>query len=235
MSDTLAGRLQVVRAAIDDALARSGRPAGSVRLVAVSKKQPASAIAEAYAAGQRDFGENYVQELEAKARELEALGDLRWHVIGALQRNKAKDVVRVAHVLHTIDSALLAQEVAKRAAAASRVVEVLIEVDLAGETQKAGCAPAGVAALATACAGAGLAVIGLMAIPPASDDPEATRPYFAQLRALRDELVAAGHTTVVELSMGMSHDFPIAVEEGATIVRVGSAIFGSRPALRPAV
>lgn len=230
MSDTLASRLQVVRTAIDDALARSGRPAGSARLVAVSKKQPASAIAEAFAAGQRDFGENYVQELEGKARELAALPGLRWHAIGALQRNKAKDVVRVAHVVHTIDSAPLALEVAKRAAAASRVIDVLIEVDLAGETDKAGCAPADVAALATSCAAAGLRVIGLMAIPPASDDPEATRPWFSQLRVLRDELVAAGHATIVELSMGMSHDFQVAVEEGATIVRVGSAIFGARTA-----
>lgn len=196
--------------------------------MAVSKKQPASAIAEAYAAGHRDFGENYVQELQAKAHELEGLVGLCWHAIGALQRNKAKDVVRVAHVIHTIDRAELALEVAKRAKSAGRAIDVLLEVDLAGEDQKAGCAIAEVPALAAACAEAGLRVIGLMAIPPASDDPEATRPHFARLRRLRDELLAAGHTTVRELSMGMSHDFPVAIDEGATIVRVGTAIFGAR-------
>lgn len=228
MSDSIAGRLGAVRAAIDEAARRAGRDPASVRLVAVSKKQPASAVEAAYAAGQRDFGENYVQELCAKAAILGDRPDLRWHAIGALQRNKVKDVVRVAHVVHTVDRADLAREIAKRAQAAGRAVDVLIEVDLAGEAQKAGCAPAEVPALVQSCAEAGLRVVGLMAIPPASDDPEASRPHFARLRTLQAELVQAGHPTVHELSMGMSHDFSIAIEEGATIVRVGTAIFGAR-------
>lgn len=228
MSDVIAERLEAVRAAVARAAARSRRDPNLVRIVAVSKRQPASAIVAAYAAGQRDFGENYVQELESKARELAHLVDLRWHAIGALQRNKAKDVVRVAHVIHTIDRAELALELAKRAAALGRAIEVLIEVDLAGEAQKAGCAPEDVASLATICTAAGLRVTGLMAIPPASDDPERTRPYFARLRTLQGGLAQAGHPTVVELSMGMSHDFEVAVEEGATLVRVGIAIFGAR-------
>jgi pyridoxal phosphate enzyme (YggS family) len=228
VSDTIAGRLAHVRARLARAAERAGRDASDVRLVAVSKKQPASAIVEAHAAGQRDFGENYVQELASKAISLEALEGIRWHAIGALQRNKAKDVVRVAHVIHTIDREELALEVAKRAAAIGRVIDVLVEVDLAGEDQKAGCAPDDAPALVAACTAAGLVVVGLMAIPPASDDPEATRPHFAHLRALRDDLLQRGHATVRELSMGMSHDFEVAIEEGATLVRVGTAIFGAR-------
>jgi pyridoxal phosphate enzyme (YggS family) len=228
VSDTIAGRLALVRAGLARAAERAGRDAKDVRLVAVSKKQPASAIVEAHAAGQRDFGENYVQELASKASSLAALEGIRWHAIGALQRNKAKDVVRFAHVIHTIDREELALEVAKRAAAIGRAIDVLVEVDLAGEDQKAGCAPGDVPALVSACAAAGLVVVGLMAIPPASDDPEATRPHFARLRTLRDELLQRGHATVRELSMGMSHDFEVAIEEGATLVRVGTAIFGAR-------
>lgn len=221
---TIASRLAGVRARLADACARAGRPAESVTLLAVSKTKPESAIREAYAAGQRDFGENYVQELTAKAAALSDLPGLRWHVIGPLQRNKVKQVVPVASLVHTVDRPQLAEEIDRRAAAAGRVVPVLIEVNAGGEASKAGCAPSEAAALAAAVRGLPhLELRGLMTIPPDTEDREQARPYFKALRALRDAL-----GDLPELSMGMSHDFEIAVEEGATIVRVGTAIFGSR-------
>lgn len=226
--DAIAGRLQQVRGAIDAAARAAGRDPAEVRLVAVSKHQPAAAIAAAHAAGQRDFGENYVQELVGKAAELAALDGVCWHAIGALQRNKVRDVVRVAHVVHTVDRVELATELRRRAA---RPIDVLIEVSIAGEAQKAGCAPSAVAGVLEALAGdPRVRAVGLMAIPPVADDPEATRPHFRALRLLRDTLRDAGHDAVRELSMGMSADFAVAIAEGATIVRVGTAIFGERPA-----
>lgn len=217
--------------AIEAAARSASRDPAGIRLVAVSKHQPAAAIAAAHAAGQRDFGENYVQELVGKAEELGSLEGLRWHAIGALQRNKVRDVARVAHVVHTVDRVELATELRRRAAAADRAVDVLIEVSIAGEEQKAGCAPAEVGRVLEALAADDrVHAVGLMAIPPLADDPEATRPHFRALRVLRDELRAAGHGELRELSMGMSADFAVAIEEGATLVRVGTAIFGARPA-----
>jgi pyridoxal phosphate enzyme (YggS family) len=222
---TIAGRLAEVRGRIAAAAQRAGRSAESVTLLAVSKTKPEAQIREAYAAGQRDFGENYVQELSAKAAALADLPGLRWHLIGPLQRNKVKPVVPVAALVHTVDRPALAQEIEKRAAAAGRVVPVLLEVNVSGEASKAGCPPAEAGALAGAVrAMPHLALRGLMTIPPDTGDREQARPFFAALRALRDRL-----GDLPELSMGMSHDFEIAVEEGATIVRVGTAIFGSRP------
>lgn len=221
---TIAGRLAEVRGRIAAAAARAGRPAESVTLLAVSKTKSEALIREAYAAGQRDFGENYVQELCAKAAALSDLPDLRWHLIGPLQRNKVKQVVPVAALVHTVDRPALAEEIEKRAAAAGRTVPVLIEVNVGGEASKAGCPPFGVAALAGVVrAMPHLSLRGLMTIPPDTEDREQARPFFAALRALRDQI-----GELSELSMGMSHDFEIAVEEGATIVRVGTAIFGSR-------
>ncbi|WP_235879933.1 YggS family pyridoxal phosphate-dependent enzyme [Polyangium aurulentum] len=220
-------RLHAVRASIDEATARSGRPPASVRLLAVSKSKPPEAIRAAYAAGQRDFGENYVQEMVDKARLLEDLAGIRWHFIGSLQRNKAKLAAGVAEVIHTVDREELATELDRRAAAAGRVIEVLVEVNVGGEASKSGCAPEAVGALLAAVKRAEhLRVKGLMAIPPYADDPEAARPFFTRLRALRDE--HGGPSLLPELSMGMSHDFPVAIEEGATLVRVGTAIFGER-------
>ena len=195
-----------------------------MRLLAVSKTKPEAMIREAYAAGQRDFGENYVQELCAKAAALADLPDLRFHLIGPLQRNKAKQIVSVASLVHTVDRASLAEELSKRAAAAGKTLRVLLEVNVSGEASKAGCAPSEAPALAAAVRSSpGLALAGLMTIPPDTDDRELARPYFRSLRELRDAI-----GDLPELSMGMSHDFEIAIEEGATIVRVGTAIFGSR-------
>ena len=195
-----------------------------MKLLAVSKTKPESLVREAYAAGQRDFGENYVQELVAKAAALADLPDLRWHLIGPLQRNKVKQVVPVASLVHTVDRAALAEELSKRAAAAGRTVRVLLEVNVAGEASKAGCSPDDAPALAAAVRSLpGLSLGGLMTIPPDTEDRELARPYFRRLREIRDAI-----GDLPELSMGMSHDFEIAVEEGATIVRVGTAIFGSR-------
>ncbi|HET6923425.1 MAG TPA: YggS family pyridoxal phosphate-dependent enzyme [Anaeromyxobacteraceae bacterium] len=209
---TVAERLARVRAAL---------PPG-VTLVAVSKAQPAAAVREAYAAGQRHFGENYVQEWREKAEALADLGDLSWHFVGSLQTNKVKYLVGRVALVHTVDRLDLAGEISRRSAQKGAATRILVEVNVAGETGKAGCAPAEVPALVEAVrAMPGLELRGLMCIPPAQGDP---RPHFRTLRALRDRLGLA------ELSMGMSGDFPAAVEEGATLVRVGTAIFGERPA-----
>jgi pyridoxal phosphate enzyme (YggS family) len=194
-------------------------PAG-VTLVAVSKTQPPEAIREAYAAGQRHFGENYAQEWREKADALADLPELVWHFIGGLQTNKVKYLAGRVGYVHTLDREELARELSKRFAQKGAVARVLLEVNVGAEASKAGCAPEAVPHLAALVRGLpALELVGLMCIPPAGEDP---RPHFARLRALRD---AVG---VRELSMGMSADWPVAVEEGSTFVRVGSAIFGPR-------
>ncbi len=209
---TVAERLAGVRAAV---------PPG-VTLVAVSKAQPAAAIREAHAAGQRHFGENYVQEWRDKAQALADLGDLAWHFVGSLQTNKVKYLVGRVALVHTVDRLDLAREISRRSVQAGATTPVLVEVNVAAEPSKAGCAPAEVPALVAAARELpGLEVRGLMCIPPAEGDP---RAHFRALRALRERLALA------ELSMGMSADYRTAIEEGATIVRVGTAIFGERPA-----
>ena len=208
---TIADRLRALRARI---------PAG-VTLVAVSKTQPAAAIREAYAAGQRDFGENYAQEWRAKADALADLPDLVWHFVGSLQTNKARILAGRAAWIHTVDRQELAREISKRWAARGAVAKVLLEVNVAGEPQKAGCSPAEAERLAAAVAAMpAIELRGLMCIPPAEADP---RPHFASLRALVERL------GLPDLSMGMSGDWREAIAEGATIVRVGTAIFGERP------
>jgi PLP dependent protein len=222
---TIPERLAEVRARIARAESRAGRAPGSVTLVAVSKTKPASAIREAYAAGQRVFGENYVRELLDKRRELADLPDLELHFIGHLQRNKAKDVVLARATVETVDSERLATELDKRAGAAGVRVPVLVQVNVAREPQKSGCDPDAVAALiAHVRSLPGLELRGLMTIPPHDDDPERIRPHFSALRALRARHLDPGSW----LSMGMSADLEVAVEEGATHVRVGTAIFGAR-------
>jgi pyridoxal phosphate enzyme (YggS family) len=207
---TVAERVAEIRAAV---------PAG-VTLVAVSKTQPAEAIRAAYAAGQRDFGENYAQEWREKADALADLSDLRWHFIGGLQTNKVKYLAGRVAAIHTVDRLELAREISRRFAAKGAQAAVYLEVNVGGEASKSGCAPADAAALADALrALPAVELLGLMTIPPPADDP---RPHFRTLRALRDRLGVPG------LSMGMSADWRIAVEEGATCVRVGTAIFGSR-------
>jgi pyridoxal phosphate enzyme (YggS family) len=223
----VATRLSAVRARIDAAVRRRG--GGAVRLVGVSKKQPLEAIRAAHAAGLRDFGENYAQELRDKRAALSEL-DLRWHFIGPLQSNKVKLVVGAA-LVHAIDRASLLADFESRAAKRGATQDVLVQVNVAREAAKAGCDPDHVAPLLDAFAPLShVRCRGLMLIPPLAD-AEATRPHFRALARLRDHLAATTRPGVelAELSMGMSDDFEVAIEEGATIVRVGTAVFGPRP------
>jgi PLP dependent protein len=227
----IAAALSAVRQRIRAAALASGRDAATVTLVAVSKTQPAAAIREAYAEGQRDFGENYVQELLEKAEELKDLPELRWHLIGHLQRNKAKQVAPLLALLHTVDTPELSRELGKRLAAAApgRRLPVLVEVNIAGEQQKHGVAPANLAELLEAVeALPELALRGLMCVPPLTEDAASARPHFERLREL--QAAHGGTARLPELSMGMTHDLEHAVAAGATLVRVGTAIFGARPA-----
>ena len=237
--DSLAERLARVREQIAQAALEAGRSPEHVRLVAVSKTKPASAIREAHAAGQRDFGENYVQELAAKAEELQDLTDLRWHLIGRLQRNKTKLALKLASVVHTADSVRLVQDLGKRAAEqpvpeARRMfaaddprLPILVEVNVAGEAQKAGCSPSVLPGLLEAVEReSSLRLMGLMTVPPHTEDPAAARPFFDELVRLRER--HGGAERLPELSMGMTHDLKPAVSAGATIVRIGTAIFGVR-------
>jgi pyridoxal phosphate enzyme (YggS family) len=226
-ASVIAARLADVRRRIDEETARAGRPPGSVRLLAVSKGKPPEAIRAAYAAGQRAFGENYAQELTEKAAALADLEGIDWHFIGRLQRNKARQVVQAARTVHAVDRADLAAELGKRAAAAGVKLRALVEVNVSGEASKGGCPPEGLAeVLAAIRAAPALLAVGLMTIPPDTEDPAEARPFFAALRKLRDD--HGGAAALPELSMGMTHDFPFAIDEGATLVRVGTAIFGAR-------
>jgi pyridoxal phosphate enzyme (YggS family) len=230
MSHAIGDGLRRVRDELRAACRRAGRAEDAVRLVAVSKRKPTVDIRAALAAGQRDFGENYAQELRDKAREL-ADGDIRWHYIGPLQRNKVKYVVGTAALLHAVDDARLLNALERRAAGVAVVQDVLLQVNLAAEPQKAGVSEAALPALVEHFAHTPhLRLRGLMLMPPWDPDPEAGRPLFRHLAALREELSTSGLDNVApaELSMGMSHDFVTAVEEGATLVRVGTAIFGER-------
>jgi pyridoxal phosphate enzyme (YggS family) len=223
---TVAAGLASVRDRITRAASAVGRDPASVRLIAVSKTKPASAVREAYEAGQRDFGENYAQELVQKAEELADLTELRWHFIGHLQTNKARFVVRVAHMVHTVDGPSLARELGKRAAKEGREpLPVLVEVNVGGEPQKHGATAAELKdVLASVDAEPALALRGLMTMPP--NDLEAARRAFEALSSLR--ALHGGVKRLPELSMGMSDDLEIAVAAGATMVRVGTAIFGGR-------
>ena len=210
---TIAERLGRVRAQV---------PPG-VTLVAISKGQPAEAIREAYLAGQRDFGENYAQEWRRKAEALADLPELVWHFVGSLQTNKARLLAGAVRWIHTVDREELAREISRRSAQRGAVTRVLLEVNVAGEASKSGCAPAAVASLAAAVrALPSLELRGRMCIPPAEGDP---RPHF---RALRE---TARALSLPDLSMGMSADYAAAIAEGATLVRIGTAIFGPRPAV----
>ena len=210
-----------VDARISAACERAGRKRGEVTLVAVTKVFPADAVTAAIAAGATDIGENRVQE--ARDKKPLVRGVARWHLIGHLQSNKAKDAVRVFDVIQTIDSLSLAEKVAKAASAEKKRQEVLIEVNVGREAQKAGADPDEVDRLAREVGKIdALSLEGLMTIPPVTEDENVARGHFRELRALRDR------TGLKHLSMGMTDDFEVAIEEGATIVRVGRAIFGSR-------
>jgi pyridoxal phosphate enzyme (YggS family) len=226
----IASNLAAVRGRLEQAARTAGRDPASIRLVAVSKTFPPEAVRAAFAAGQIDFGENRVQEGLQKIRETAEL-HTRWHLVGHLQSNKARKVAGPFAYVHSIDSVDLLRMVDRAAADAQAAPKLLIQVDLAGELTKYGAPEAGLAALVEAAAGLQAAeLVGLMILPPYAEDPEEARPWFRRLRELRDGLVAAGAPPqrLRELSMGMSHDFHVAIEEGATIVRVGTAIFGTR-------
>lgn len=228
MEETIRTRVEKVLERVDAAAARSGRSPSEVRLVAVTKTHPAERVAEAYDAGLRIFGENYVQEAEEK---IGAFPGAEWHLIGKLQGNKVKKAVSLFGWIQTVDSPGLLAAVARRCAEAGKTMPVLVEVNLAGEASKSGISPAELPALLSGAAGMpGVRLKGLMAVPPWSEDPEESRPYFARLREILSGLSGSGAASegMTELSMGMSNDFEVAVEEGATMIRIGTALFGSR-------
>ena len=220
-------RLEIVRARITAAASRAGRDPASIRLVLASKTQPSEAIRAASRAGARDFGENYVQEAIAKRAELADLTEIRWHLIGHLQTNKARAAASAFALIHSVDSVRLAEALGR--AQPSPRVRALIEVNLGAEASKSGVAPDAVAALLDAVRGK-IEIEGLMTIPPPAAGAGTTRPYFARLREMRDRLAVQSGLALSELSMGMTDDFEIAIEEGATIVRIGRAVFGERTA-----
>ncbi len=212
-------RLAAVRERIGRAAARVGRDPAEITLLAVTKLFPAAAIREAYQLGLREFGENYVQEFERKAPEVADLNGARFHLIGHLQSNKSQKAAELFQVIQTVDSPKLA----RRLNDAGRALDVMLEVKLSEEEAKSGADPASLAELIEAVRGCGnLRLLGLMTMPPWTEDPEASRPYFRRLREL------AERHGLRQLSMGMSHDLEAAIEEGATCVRVGTALFGKR-------
>lgn len=224
MSYDVENTVDRVRERIEHACSGAGRDPSEVKLIAVSKAHPEEAVRAAYAAGLRVFGENYAQELAQKAAALSDLSDIEWRFIGHLQRNKIKLIERARATVDTVDSIRLAEAISARAAGKGAVVELLLQVNVGGEAQKSGCAPKDVADLVRAVrALPNVELRGLMTVAPHFDDPEDTRPVFAALREL-----AQAHA-LPELSMGMTHDLEAAVQEGATMVRIGTALFGPRP------
>lgn len=232
LDEDIARNLSTVRRRLEAAAHRSG---GHPRLIAVSKTFPVEAVVSAARAGQRDFGENRVQEGLDKIAATASLG-LTWHLIGHLQRNKAKKAAGAFHWIHSVDSIELLNKIDAGAADAGSQTQILLQVDLAHEATKFGVDVAQVEDVARAAVDASAVQLrGLMIVPPIAAEPESARPWFRQLRDLRDELVARGlpAEAMVELSMGMSHDFEVAIDEGATMVRIGTAIFGRRPPPEP--
>jgi pyridoxal phosphate enzyme (YggS family) len=229
-STAIRSRLSAVRDRIARAAERAQRDPSSVRLIAVSKTFPADHVRAAVDAGQIEFGENKVQEAFTKMDQTADLA-VRWHLIGHLQSNKAKKAGARFDVIHSADDAALVRALDASAAAGNRRIELLVQVDMAGEATKHGAREAELALIFAAASGCTAAhITGLMLLPPAADDAEAARPHFRALVALRDRLLKGGvdPSMLSQLSMGMSHDFEVAVEEGATLVRVGTAIFGHR-------
>jgi len=230
---SIAENIARVRERLHFAAQRARRDPSSIALMAVSKTFPAESIHEAYAAGLHLFGENRVQEFATKFASVQSLGDARFHLIGHLQSNKAAKAAELFHAIDSVDSLRLAEKLNESAAKLKKKLAVLIEINVGGESAKSGIAPTSpeleglLAAVPTLT---NVELSGLMTVPPFTDDPEGARPYFRQLRELRDRLAASNLPNVGlnELSMGMSHDFEVAIEEGSTCVRVGTAIFGSR-------
>ena len=223
-NSTFGSRLQDVEARICRAAEKNGRKRSEITLVAVSKKFSAARIREAYQAGLRDFGENYVQEFAEKAPELQDLSDARFHLIGHLQSNKVRLACDLFQVVQTVDSPKLLSRLDAAAGEKQTKLEVLLEVKLSAEENKSGSRPEDIAALVDAAAAcSNLRLSGLMTMPPWPEDPEQSRPYFQRLAAL------ARPFGLSQLSMGMSGDFEVAIQEGATIIRIGTALFGARP------
>jgi len=228
VASSISANLERIRNQMAEACTKAGRSPASVALMAVSKMHPAEAILEAYEAGQRLFGENRVQEAQAKAQQILGLDGLELHLIGPLQNNKTSKAAELFHAVDTLDSLKTAERLNSAAQALGRQIAVLIEVKLSPEETKHGIAPEELPALLAALAALpNLQVRGLMTVPPWSEDGEAARPTFQRLRELRDQNLAA-HPRLTELSMGMSNDFAVAIEEGSTCVRIGTAIFGKR-------
>jgi pyridoxal phosphate enzyme (YggS family) len=222
--------LEKIRERIDQAAKRSGRDPDSVQLIAVSKKMPTECIEEAISCGQKAFGENYLQEAVEKIKQFDT--DISWHFIGRLQSNKAAAVADSFTMVETVDRLKIARVLDRCMKEQGRVLPILIQVNIGAEPQKSGVLPEDTAGLLTEMqALSGLLIKGLMVMPPYSPDPETTRPYFRRARELAENLqgkgLLAGQETV-EISMGMSGDFEVAIEEGATLVRVGTALFGQR-------
>jgi len=226
---TISRNLDQVNERIRAAAESAGRDPASVRLVAVSKTRPAADIIAAFQAGQTIFGENYIQELVPKLAEVREA--VQWHVIGHLQSNKVKYIAGQVALIHSVDRISLAQEIDRQWGKLGKICDVLIQVNISGEATKSGTTETGAIQLVRECAQLpNVRVRGLMTMPPFFDDPDAARPYFAELRQLSEAVAAqriAG-VDMVELSMGMSGDFEAAIQEGATLVRVGTAIFGGR-------
>ena len=237
LAGDLADRIERIRAAIDAATARAGRPADSVSLVGVTKTTPATHVYAAARLGLTHFGENRIQEALPKIATLNALATaeevrrIRWHFIGHLQSNKARSALENFAMIESVDSPRLAQTLDRLAAERGQPVSVLLEVNIGEEPSKNGFRPTELTeAFAELCSLAHLEIRGLMTVAPQVDAPERARPFFRQLRELRERLVAEHPAaSLPELSMGMSGDFPVAIEEGATLVRIGRAIFGERP------
>ena len=228
--NTIQTRLAALLARIQSAAAAAGRAGGGIRLVAVSKTFPSEAIRQAIAAGVSDIGENYIQEARDKFEALQGTA-VKWHFIGRLQTNKAKQAVRMFDLIHTLDSYKLALELDRWARRLHKIQPVLIQVNVAGEATKAGVAPEEALSLVRqAAALENIAVKGLMTMPPYFNAPERVRPFFAALRQLRDRIrhEEISNIGMEELSMGMTGDFEAAVAEGATLVRIGTAVFGER-------
>lgn len=221
--------VEKIRERIEKAARRAGRKPEDIILLAASKTQPPEKIVEAYEAGIRYFGENRVQEGIKKIEVLSDLKDIHWHLIGGLQTNKAKYAVKYFELIHSLDREALADELDKRAGKIGKTQDVLIEVNVGEEETKYGVKPENLEKLFEySLQKENLRILGLMCIPPYFEDPEKSRPYFAMLRDMKEQLERKFNVSLPHLSMGMSHDFEVAIEEGATIVRIGTAIFGER-------
>jgi PLP dependent protein len=230
---SISENVAAIRERIDAAVRRAGRSLRSVQLMAVSKTFPASAIKDAYACGLRVFGESRVQEFSEKMEALASLTDVKWHMIGHLQSNKTTRAAELFSAVDSVDSLRLAERLNTAAQTLGKKLQVLIEINVGGEAAKSGVAAGSAELESILQAGPHLehlAIGGLMTVPPFAEDPELARPYFRKLRQLRDQIAARKLPAVAMdvLSMGMSHDFEVAIEEGSTCVRVGTAIFGDR-------